>query len=304
MSKRMNLAFWLAVLTASLEIAAASPPVIGLARSRTAMIVNHASVPGVATILEGTSVETIGTPSNLNLTSGERLVLAPGSSATVHQDRLLLDRGSAELTGSPRYRIETADFRIGASTVASRIQVEVQSAGRVHVEAFGGTAEVHNAQGLLVAKVLPSSALQLQATNSSSTQLAGTVQSRNGKFYLTDKVSNVGVELRGANLASLLGKRVGIVGTRIPGGVAEANASQVIAVSRAIVDADDSGGGSADSSSPDSAPDPSPPPSPPAPGGKKKKALMIIVGGAAVAGGTVGGLFAAGVIGGSSSVSQ
>jgi hypothetical protein len=284
-------------------IAAASPPVIGLARSRTAILANHVSVPGVVTILDGMSVETTDTPSNLNLANGGRLLMAPGSSARVHQDHLILDRGGAELTGQPLYRIETADFRIGVASPAAHVQVSLQGPGRVHVEAAGGLAEVRNARGLLVANVQSGTALQIQTINTSSTQLAGTVRSRAGKFFLTDEVSKVGVELRGENLASLVGKRVGIVGSPLAAQPVVADASQVIAVSLAM--ADFNGGPdapTADTSTPDPSQNPPMPPDPPKK--KRRRAALIIIGGAAVAGGTVGGLWAAGTIGGSSSVSQ
>jgi hypothetical protein len=158
---------------------------------------------------------------------------------------------------------------------------------------------------VLVATVQPSTALQLQTSNASSTRLAGIVRSRDGKFFLTDEVSSVGVELRGANLASLVGRRVGIVGTRVAGTPALADASQVVAVSNAALalDGSDSSGPSAESPSPD--PSPGPPPSPPPPPPMSKGTKWAIVGGAVVVvGGTIGGLWAAGVIGGSSSVSQ
>jgi hypothetical protein len=294
----------LAIFNASLVIAAASPPVIGVARSRTAMIVNHASVPGVATILEGTSVETTDTPSNVNLTNGERLVLAPASSARIQQDRLILDRGGAELTGSRVYRLETTDFRIGASTLASHVQITTQGAGHVHVEAVGGAAEVRNAQGLLIAKVQANTALQLQPTKTSTTQLEGVVRNQEGKFFLTDELTRVGVELRGGNLASFVGRRVGIVGSPLADAPALADASQVISVSQAALAFDDGdpGGPSADAPYPDPSPDPSS--GPPPHGHKKKKAALIIIGGAVVTGGTLGGLWAAGVIGGTSSLSR
>jgi hypothetical protein len=268
------------------------------------MIVNHVTVPGVATILDGTSVETTDTPSNLNLANGGRLVLAPGSAARIHQDRLILDRGAAEHTGSPSFGIETANFRVSGSSPAAHVQVALQRTGRIHVEAIGGAAEVRNSQGLLVAKVQASTALELQTANTSSTQLAGTVRSRGGKFFLTDELSHVGVELRGANLTGFVGRRVGIVGSRMPAIAAEADASQVIAVSQAMLAFDDGavGGPSADVPYPDPSPDPPQGPSPPPT--KVKKTALIIVGGVVVVGGTLGGLWAAGVIGGSSPLSQ
>jgi hypothetical protein len=268
------------------------------------MIVNHAAVPGVATILDGTSVETTDTPSNMNLANGGRLVLAPGSSARIHSDHLILDRGGAELTGSASFHIQTTSFRVSGSSPAAHVQVLMQQTGHVHVEAIGGAAEVRNTQGLLVAKVQGSTALDLQTANTSSTHLAGTVRSHDGKFFLTDEVSHIGVELRGANLASVVGRRVDIVGSRLANVSASAGMSQVVAVSSTALALNDSGS-SAEGPSPDPSPDPPPsPPPPPPPVSKGKKTALIVVGGAAVAGGTVGGLWAAGVIGGSTSVSQ
>jgi hypothetical protein len=265
------------------------------------VIVNRVSVPSIATILDGTSVETTDTPSNLNLTNGERLLLAPNSSAKIHQDRLLLKRGRVELTGSPLYHIETADFQIAPSSAATRIQVAMQNAGRVHVEAAGGAGEVRNSRGMLVAKLLVGTALDLQATASSSEQLIGIVRSRDARFLLTDEVTGVSVEMRGANLSSLSGRRVEITGSAVASAAAYGGASHVLAVSKAIPVSDDGGAGgpSADNSSPGPTPDPPPPPMT-----KKQKTTIIIVAGVAVTAGTIGGLWAAGVIGGSESVSQ
>jgi hypothetical protein len=314
LSKSILVSSWLAILSTSFAIVAASPPVIGVARSRTALIVNHASVPGVATILNGTLVETTDTPSNLNLANGEQIVLAPNSSGRVQQERLILDRGAAEFTGSSVYRIETADFRVGTSSPTSHIQVALRGAEHIHVEAFGGAGEVSNAQGLLVANVLAGTALELQATGATSTQLAGIVRSRNGRFLLTDEVSRVGVELRGANLSSFVNKQVEIVGSRIPDALALAGTSQVVAISKVTLTSDNdsaggqsaggqsAGGQSAGGQSAGGSPPPSPGPTPSnntSHGSKKKKVLLVVVGGAAVVGGTVGGLYAAGTIGGS-----
>jgi hypothetical protein len=310
----MRISSWLAILYTVVTIAGASPPVIGVARSRAAMIVNHATVPGVATILEGTSVETTDTASSLNLASGERVMLAPRSSARIHQDRIVLDKGGAGLSGSSSYRIETSGFQVRLSSPASHVQVAIQGAGRIHVEAAGGTGEVHNAEGVLVAKVLAGKALELQNTGSSSTRLTGTVYSRDGRYFLTDEISNVHVELSGSNLGVLVGRRTEIVGARLASAAPLAGTSQVIAVSSAVLAFDGAGGGvpSADSGMPDPTPGQNAPPqtmppqatTPQATPHSKKKAALIIVGGVVVTGGTLGGLWAAGVIGGSSSVSQ
>jgi len=108
----------------SLVTLAASPPVIGVAQSRGAFFVNNASVPGTATIWDGTSVRTTTTSSDVSLKSGERFTLASGSAAQVFQDRVVLETGMAELQHVSAYRLETSNLRIGASDAGASASEE------------------------------------------------------------------------------------------------------------------------------------------------------------------------------------
>jgi len=85
-----------------------------VAQSRGAFFVNNASVPGTATILDGTSVRTTATSSDVSLKGGERLTLASSSEARIYQDRLVLTSGMADLNHMSNYRLETGNFQIGA----------------------------------------------------------------------------------------------------------------------------------------------------------------------------------------------
>jgi len=291
LSHRIRKRLCLAVLCGSLAIAVASPPVIGVARSRGSFLINHASVPGSATILEGAFVETTNSPSNLVLKSGERVLLASRSSATIHQDHLFLDRGTAELNGSSLYQIETANLHITASGSDARIRVLVGPTDRVNIEAVGGNAEVHNTQGMLVARIFTGTALQIQPANPSSVRLTGTLRAMGGKYFLTDETNKVTVELRGSNLANLVGKRVQVTGSVESGATPAAGASQVVTVAQATaVSAAGAGGGAAAGATVAHG---------------LSTATIAVIGGAAATAGTVGGLYAAGVIGGSTApVSQ
>jgi hypothetical protein len=288
MKNTFRTVLWCSVLCGSIATLTASPPVIGTARSWGAFLVNDASVPGSATILDGTFLKTVDASSDLNLTGGERVTMSSNSWAIVHRDRLILDRGMAEFTGAAAYRVEARDLRIGAPDAATHVRVAVDRQNRVLVASLGGSAEVRNAQGLLVARVLPGAALTMSASGSTAVELTGTVQEHNGKFYLTDDVTKVKVELQGSNLKSMVGKHVHIVGNE--SGEAVAGVPQTVTVSSATpVGAGTAGSGGAATAAGVT-------------GGHL--GTIAVIGGMAAVGGTVGGLAATGVIGGSSSVSR
>ena len=278
---------WCTALCGSIGTLMAAPPVIGMARSWGAFLINDASVPGSATILDGTSLKTVDASSDLNLTGGTRVTMSSNSSATVHRDHLLLNRGTAEFTGTAAYRVEARDLRIGASDAAAHVRVAVDRQNHVLVASLGGSAEVRNAKGMLVARVNPGTALTLSAGNSTAVELNGTVEEQNGEFYLTDDVTKVKVGLRGSNLNSLVGKHVHVVGSESGEAAAGTTPTVTVASATQIGGAAGAGGAAAGAG---------------AVGGSFPTAAVI--GGVAATGGTVGGLAAAGVIGSSSSVSR
>lgn len=269
----------------SVATLSASPPVIGVARSRGVFLINNASAPGNATILDGTSVRTLGSSSEVSLRSGRRVTLGSGSAATIYHNRLVLESGAADLDRLALYGVEAGNLRIGASDSDARVHVAIDSSRQVRVAAIGGTTEIRNQQGVLVARVFPGTALQAHAVAGNSALLTGTVEAQGGKFFLTDEVTKVRVELRGANLKPLVGKRVRISGTAASGAVPAAGASQVIAVTQATVISAAAGvaGGAATGAAVSS--------------GVSLTTAAVITGAAAAA--TVGGLAAAGTLSGS-----
>ena len=281
----------LGLVCGGLVALSASPPVIGVAQSRGAFFVNNASVPGTATILDGTSVRTTTTSSDVSLRTGERLTLASGSSARVYRDRIVLETGAAEINHLAAYHLETQNLRIGASDIGGLVRVGLDNGNQVKVFAVAGTAEVRNPQGMLVARVFPGTALQLQSVAATDSKLMGTVQTQDGKFFLTDETTKVKVELRGSNLKKLVGKHIQVTGKADVAEKPAGDASQVIIVSSATVVAAAAGTAAAGTA-----------------GGAAAGAAVAtgvsattvaVVGGVAAAA-TVGGLAAAGTIGGSS----
>lgn len=281
---------WFALVCGSLVTLSASPPVIGVAQSRGAFFVNNASVPGTATILDGTSVRTTTNSSDVSLKSGERVTLASSSSARVYQDRLVLEAGMAELNHLSAYHVETRNLRISASGTGAMVRVGLDSGNQVNVSAVVGTAEVRTPQGQLVARVFPGTALQVKAVGATTTSnLTGTVESKDGKFFLTDDTTKVKMELRGSNLKSLVGKHVKVTGSGASGETPAGDASQVVLVASATVVAAAVAGGAAGGAAAGAAV---------ATG--VSATTIIAVGGGIAAAATAGGLAAAGTFSGSS----
>jgi hypothetical protein len=279
---------WLALCGSAMTLTA-SPPVIGVARSWGTFFVNDASVPGSATVFDGASLKTVDAASTLNLTGGERVLLASNTAAKIYAGRLQLDRGTAEFGGSTVYRVEARSLRIGGSDAGARVRVAIDRQNRVLVASIGGAAEVRNSRGMLVARVPTGAALSLSAANPDAVEVTGVVQEENGKFYLTDTTTNVKVQLRG-ELQKLVGKQVQVTGT--VESTATASEPMVVSVTSATALGAGGVGGTGVAAGAGVA-------------GGSIPTMAIVGGGAAiVTGGTLGGLYASGVIGSSPTVSR
>ena len=275
----------LVLVCGSLVFASASPPVIGVVRSVGAFRINQASVPGSATLFDGSSLQTGATSSNINLKTGQRLLLASSSAAEIHQDRLVLSKGTAELSSAAAYRIDTPSLHIGATDPTTSIRVMIDDAKRVRVTATGGRAEVRNSQGILLAQVFSGSAVQVPTGADTPTKFTGVIREVHGKYLLTDEATKVTVELRGAQVARQKGKHVLVTGAILAGETPAPGASQIINVAEAVVVKTAAGAAAAGAGAATST--------------GLSTTTIAVIGGAAAVGGTVGGLYAADVIGGS-----
>ncbi len=283
MIKIVRSLLWSGLICGSMLSLSASPPVIGVAQSRGAFFVNDASVPGTATILDGTAVRTGTTSSDVSLKSGERLTLASNSEARLFQNRVVLTNGMADLNHMATYRLEAGNFAIGSSDREAHMRVTIDSQKKVNVAAIAGHGEVRTQQGMLVARVLPGTVLQVQAVGGNKAVLKGMLYKQDGKYLLTDETSKVTVELRGSNLEKLVGKTIQVNGSVVAGETPAAGAAQVINVTSATpvpagaAGAAPAGAGAASGIS---------------------TTTIVIAGVAVAAGGTIAGLAAAGTLSG------
>jgi hypothetical protein len=204
---------------------------IGMVNASGTFTVDHARVVGNATLFDGTIVETGRVAGDLQLNTGARMQLASESRGRVFQDRLVLERGVGQLQGTG-YRIEARSLRIVTDEPVAAARVALNGT-HVQVAALQGRLHVTNAHGLLVANMAPGTALEFEPQGESAdttSKLTGILHKKAGKFLLTDNTTKVTAELRGAGLASKVGKLVEVTGQVQANATAAAGATQVIAV--------------------------------------------------------------------------
>src|ERR1039458_4020215 len=211
-------------------MSAASAP-IGFVKSNGTFRVDGSTIRGNSTLIEGNVVETTDARSVLQIGSVQ-IALLPGSRAKVYRDHAVFEKGSGVASNADKYVIEASVLRIAPATKDSVVQVEMRGASSVAVAARTGSAEVRNASGVLVASVRPGEALAMdpQAGAAGAVKMTGIVESKDGKYFLTDCTTQVRVELQGPDVAKSLGKTVEITGSSIPGATPAAGASQLVQV--------------------------------------------------------------------------
>jgi hypothetical protein len=222
------------LLITFLTVSQAAGPALGVAMATGSFRIDGSQVSDNATLFGGSTIETEKASSRLQLSSGARIELAPGSRAKVYSDHLSLESGLGELA-SKEYQIEAKTLRIETDQTNSLARVKIESPKSVLVTAVNGSVRVYNEIGMLVANVNSGMAMafQPQAAAPAASERSGClVRSRDdpNKFILIDQVANVIVEVRGAGVAEQVGNQVKITGTTFRSVIPVPGASQIIQV--------------------------------------------------------------------------
>ena len=218
------------IAAGSLLVCSAASPSIGFVKSVGEFRVDGSAVRGNSTVFDGALVETAAARSVIQLADAQ-ITLSPDSRVRVYHDRTVLEKGSELVKDGARYVMEAATLRIAPSVRESVVQIELNTPKRVTVSASGGAAEVRNSSGVLTASLRPGMALAFepQAAAAAAVKMTGTIESRNGTYFLTDETTRVTVQLlEGPDVIKNAGKKVEITGSAIPGSNPAAGASQVV----------------------------------------------------------------------------
>lgn len=194
----------------------AAGPNLGVATAEGAFTVNSTTVRGNATITEGASIETTMSPSRLNLATGARFRLDANSRARIFTDRVVLEKGSGELTATRTYAIEARSLRITPDAPNSKARVALRDEKVVQVASSSGRFRVHNAAGILVSNLDPGLALEFEPQvggPGAPSSFVGCVLRKDNKFIIYDQTTRMIVELRGSGFEKEVGNRVQANGT-------------------------------------------------------------------------------------------
>jgi hypothetical protein len=209
--------FILFVCCAIVLSAAATP--VGVLTTVGSIRLDGADVRGNGTVLNGSIVETAANPSQLSLKNGIHFDLAAQSRAQVYDNHAILERGASQIHGSNGYPIQVNAVSVIPIGDSSTIRVFRTSASKLQVSAVTGQAEVHNADGLLIAKVFPGSALdfdQQPAGAVGAAKVSGKLEKTDTRYMLTDVTTKTNFELQGDNLDKSVGHCIAATGSADP----------------------------------------------------------------------------------------
>jgi hypothetical protein len=208
---------------------------IGIAVTNGGFRVDHAHVSGNATLFDGSSVETVTAPSQLQLKDGAVMRLARDARATVYERKLILEKGFGQMEFAAGYEVEARSLHISPATNDTVTRISVSSGRQVQVGAVRGAVRVTNSTGLLVAKLEAGSSMSFEPEETGvavPTRASGCLIAKAGKVIMSEQTTNVILELQGTGLDSQIGNRVEIVGTAVKDSPAVSGASQVIRVTQ------------------------------------------------------------------------
>ncbi len=214
-------------LTCSALLASNTP--IGFVTVIGSMRVDGSEIRENATILEGTSLETYVNPARVALKSGTQLELAAEGSARIYGDRIVLEKGFAQLHASSRYSIFASSLRVVPKN-ASTLRIGYASDKAVEVSVVRGEAQILNKEGALVASVMPNHTIELTPEENgpgAESNLTGQLTKSGGHYYLNDSASNVTYELKGENLDTAVGNCINITGHGDPTNTAQGASERI-----------------------------------------------------------------------------
>ncbi len=217
-----------------MSYATAGTVAIGTASARGDMRVDSYMVKGNATLFDGSMIETGQATADLRLDKGTEIMMATSSRATLHRDRLVLERGQSELAANSTFQLDANGLHVTPIEPDSRGVVSLRDGNTVEVATLKGSFGVTNTKGVLLASVRPGHVVSfaMAAGNPGDPFMAvGIVSSENGHYYLTT-AEGTKYELVGKDFQKYVGKKVELTGTLQSGALAPAGgASLTITVS-------------------------------------------------------------------------
>lgn len=223
----------LSLVAASFTLAAWGATTIGSVQATGEFRLNQAATRGTGTLFEGSFVETGVSRSDVSLTAGGHIVLAPNTKTKIFSNRAVIESGAAEMSGR-NVTLVAAKLSVSGSSA----QVAVDSPSRIRVAALSSAVEVRDSSNMLIARVAPNTALEFDnggAQGDGSVSVTGQVTKEGSDYFITDKTTNVKYQLQGTcvDLDKYAGKTkvAKIDGSLVSGATPRGGATAVIGMS-------------------------------------------------------------------------
>jgi hypothetical protein len=199
-------------------------PAIGIVVSDGDFQIDGFRARGNGTLLNGTTIGNLKSPSHVSLTGGARFDLAPDSHGQVFADRLILTKGLAQVWPAGGFWVLANGLRLRSDARVSHFRAARLDEMIVSVASVAGIVAAQTPEGTALAQIPQGQTRELATV----TGCLGKVKSH---YLLLDQATQALVEVKGPDVPGHVNRRVKITG------VVDAVASLVVGVSRLIDEA-------------------------------------------------------------------
>lgn len=192
---------WIGVAAAS-DI---SNPAIGLVVSPGDFQIDGNRARGNGSVLSGTTVDDLKSPTHVSLTNHTRFDLAPEAQGQVFSDRLVLTKGMAQVWPTAGFAVVANGLRMDSAAALPNFRVWRLDDMTVSVTAVSGMAAAQTAGGTPVAQIPEGQTREVSV-------VSGCLAETKSHFLVRDQTTKMLVEVKGPDVASHLNRRVHITG--------------------------------------------------------------------------------------------
>lgn len=220
------------LITSCAVSAWAAAPAIGSVEGIGEFRLNQAATRGSGTLFEGSIVETGSARSDISLSSGGHIVMAPNSKTRFFSTKAVLESGAAEMSGR-NITLVAAKLSISGSSA----QVVVDSSSKIRVAALSTPVEVRNSSEMLIARLSPGTALEFDqgGAPNEAVSVTGLVTRDGSDYFISDQTTKVKYQLQGSctGLEKFVNKTklAKVEGSLVSGVTPRAGATAVIGLS-------------------------------------------------------------------------
>ena len=182
-----------------------SNPAIGLVVSPGDFQIDGFRARGNGSLLSGTTVDDLQSPTHVSLTNHTRFDLAPEAQGQIFADRLVLKKGMAQVWPAAGFAVVANGLRMDSNAASPHFRVWRLDEMTISVTSVSGMAAAQTAAGTPVAQIPEGQTREVSIVSG----CLGEVKSH---YLVRDQSTKMLIEVKGPDVASHLNRRVNITG--------------------------------------------------------------------------------------------